>query len=116
MEPAESAEPPEDVDAAPVSFLHRRLSASFDKRVVTVEPGGWRPYRAAEWRDALVVVESGAVLLECADGGRRPFATGAVLWLTGLDVVALRNEGCEPAVLVAVSRRAPSADDLPAEA
>ncbi|MCO1653563.1 cupin domain-containing protein [Pseudonocardia humida] len=108
-------EPAGEADAARVSFLHRRLSASFDKRVVTVAPGARRPYRAEEWRDALVVVESGEVQLECADGGRRAFATGAVLWLAGLGLVALRNESREPAVLVAVSRRAPPADE-PAEA
>jgi hypothetical protein len=90
-----------------VSFLHRRLSAAFDKRVVTLEPGGRRPYRPAEWCDALVVVEAGEVVLECGDGGRRQFAAGAVLWLAGLGLIALCNDGIEPAVLVAVSRRAP---------
>lgn len=103
------AEPADGVGAARVSFLHRRLSASFDKRVVTLEPRGRRPYRAAEWDDSLVVVESGEVLLECADGGRRRFAAGAVLWLAGLGLIALHNEGEELAVLVAVSRRAPPA-------
>lgn len=93
------------MDAEPVSFLHRALSSSFDKRVVTLDPGGSRPYRAAEWHDALVVLELGEVVLECADGGRRRFAAGAVLWLAGLGLVALHNESAEPAVLVAVARR-----------
>ncbi|WP_214407341.1 hypothetical protein [Pseudonocardia lacus] len=109
-------EPPSEDDAARVSFLHRRLGATFDKRVVTLGPGDTRPYRAEEWDDALVVVERGEVLLECADGGARRFAEGAVLWLAGLGLLALRNEGREPAVLVAVSRRAPPADEVPAEA
>jgi hypothetical protein len=103
--------PDDGLDTAPVSFLHRRLSASFDKSVVTVEPGGRRPYRAAEWDGALVVVESGEVLLECADGGARRFATGAVLWLAGLGLVALHNPGADPAVLVAVSRRRATPDE-----
>jgi len=111
-----ATDPDDGLDADRVSFLHRRLSATFDKRVVTVEPGGRRPYRAAEWDGALVVVESGEVRLECADGGARRFAAGAVLWLAGLGLLALVNDGWEPAVLVAVSRRAPAADDLPAEA
>ncbi len=95
-------------DAVPVSFLHRRLSSAFARRVVTLEPGGSRPYRAAEWADALVVVEGGEVVLECPEGGRRRFPAGAVLWLDGVPLVALHNDGPEPAVLVAVSRRSPS--------
>lgn len=94
-------------DAERVSFLHRRLSATFDKRVVTLEPGTSRPYLAHEWYDALVVVEAGEVQLECADGGRRRFAAGAVMWLAGLGLLALHNDGPDAAVLVAVSRRAP---------
>lgn len=99
-------------DGEQVSFLNRRLSSTFDKRVVTLEPGTSRPYLAADWHDALVVVEAGEVLLECADGGRRPFAAGAVLWLAGLGLLALHNEGADPAVLVAVSRRRAPPDQL----
>lgn len=107
-----STEPDDRLDAAGVSFLHRRLSASFDKKVVTVEPGGRRPYRVADWDGALVVVESGEVVLECVDGGGRRFAAGALLWLAGLGLIALLNDGSEPAVLVAVSRRAPPVDEV----
>jgi quercetin dioxygenase-like cupin family protein len=93
------------MDGERVSFLHRQLSSSFVKQVVTLEPGTSRPYLAHEWRDALVVVEAGEVQLECEDGGRRRFAAGAVMWLVGLGLLALHNEGAEPAILVAVSRR-----------
>jgi hypothetical protein len=95
------------MDADPISFLHRPLGSAFTKHVVTLDPGSSRPYLAAEWRDALVVVEAGEVVLECRDGGRRSFATGAVLWLADLGLLALHNEGLIPAVLVAVSRRHP---------
>jgi quercetin dioxygenase-like cupin family protein len=94
-----------------VSFLNRELSASFAKRVVTVAPGTSLAYRSEEWRDALVVVESGEVVLECLEEGRRRFPAGAVLWLAGLRLVALHNEGHEAAVLVAVSRRRAPPDD-----
>jgi hypothetical protein len=95
------------MDADRISFLHRRLSSTFAKHVVTLDPGTSRPYLAAEWRDALVVVEAGEVVLECHDGGRRSFAAGAVIWLADLGLVALHNDGPIPAVLVAVSRRHP---------
>ena len=92
-------------DTAPITFLGRPLGPSFRARFVTVAPGATRPYDEAEWRDALVVVECGTVVLECRAGGRRSFGSGDVLWLTGMGVVALHNEGAESAVLVAVSRR-----------
>jgi quercetin dioxygenase-like cupin family protein len=93
------------VDAEPITFLGRPLGPSFQARTVTIAPGGTRPYDEAEWRDALVVVECGAVVVECGGGGRRAFEQGDVLWLTGMGVRALHNEGAESAVLVAVSRR-----------
>jgi quercetin dioxygenase-like cupin family protein len=93
------------VDAEPITFLGRPLGPSFRARTVTIRPGGTRPYEEAEWRDALVVVECGAVVVECHAGGRRTFASGEVLWLTGMNVRSLHNEGQESAVLVAVSRR-----------
>jgi len=94
------------VDPEPITFLGRPLGPSFRSRTVTIRPGGTRPYEEAEWRDALVVVECGVVVVECQAGGRRTFRAGEILWLTGMGVRALHNEGQESAVLVAVSRRA----------
>jgi hypothetical protein len=79
----------------------------FGVRVVEVPPGGERPYDGAEWTGALVVVGRGEIELDCRDGDRPRFAGGAVLWLGGLPVRALRNPGAVPAVLVAISRRQP---------
>ena len=93
------------MDAEPITFLGRPLGPSFQARTVTIAPGGTRPYDEAEWRDALVVVECGAVVVECRAGGRRTFESGDVLWLTGMGVRALHNDGAETAVLVAVSRQ-----------
>jgi quercetin dioxygenase-like cupin family protein len=93
------------MDAEPITFLGRPLGPSFRSRTVTIRPGATRPYEEAEWRDALVVVENGVVVVECHAGGRRTFGTGEVLWLTGMGVRALHNEGQESVVLVAVSRR-----------
>jgi hypothetical protein len=86
-------------------FLDRPLPAAFRLHVVAVAPGGRRRYEAAEWRDALVVVERGSIELETDCDGTRRFERGDVLWLAGLPVRALHNRGAVPAVLVAVSRQ-----------
>ena len=88
-----------------ISFLDGELPPGFEMQLVSVEPGGTRPYRDADWWDSLVVVERGQVELECVRGGRRRFAQGAVMWLAGLPLVALHNPGPDPALLAAVSRR-----------
>jgi hypothetical protein len=78
---------------------------AFALRVVTVAPGGVRPYADAEWRDAIVVVERGEIELETLGHVRWRFERGDMLWLSGLPLHALHNRGREPARLVAVSRR-----------
>jgi hypothetical protein len=90
----------------PLSFLDLRVPPSFELRGVVLAPGQERPYDEAEWRDAIVVIERGRVELLCSDGSRRGFVRGDALWLHGLPLRALFNPGLEPAVLVAVSRRA----------
>jgi hypothetical protein len=82
------------------------MPAAFVVRVVEVAPGAERGYDETEWRDALVVVDRGEIELDCRGGSRPRFAGGAVLWLGGLPVRALRNPGAAPAVLIAVYRRA----------
>jgi glyoxylate utilization-related uncharacterized protein len=76
----------------------------FDRRVVSVPPGGVLAYDEADWRDALVLVVRGEIQVE-SRGRRERFARGAVLSLAGLPLRALHNEGAEPAELVAVRRR-----------
>jgi len=88
-----------------LSIAGRALPPAFVRRHVVVEPGTERPYAADEWRDALIIVKRGEIAVECRSGGVIRFVRGDMLWLTGLPLRALRNEGPEPAVLVAVSRR-----------
>jgi hypothetical protein len=90
-----------------LSFVARRLAPAFDLRVVVLSPGARRPYEEAEWRDALVVLESGDIDLESLGGGRHHLRRGDVVWLSGLPLRALLNRGPEPALLIAVSRRLP---------
>jgi hypothetical protein len=87
------------------SLLSRPLPPRFERRVVTVPPGAARAFDPAEWRDAIVAVERGAIELECRDGDLRGFRRGDLLSLSGLSLRALRNPGTDPAVLVAVRRR-----------
>ena len=73
-------------------------------RTVRVEPGASLPYEEADWRDALVTVESGELELVMACGRSCYFQSGDLLWLQGLPLASLRNRGEEPTVLLAASR------------
>ncbi len=85
-------------------FLGKRVPAGFEVRRVVLAPGAVRPFDESEWRDAIVVVESGKIELECRSGRRCRLRRGDVLWLVGLPLRALRNSGRAPTVLIAVSR------------
>jgi hypothetical protein len=76
----------------------------FAARWVAVPAGDERPYVAAEWRDAIVLLERGAIELVGVSGERRAFAAGALLWLDDVPLRALSNPGEEPAVLLAIAR------------
>jgi hypothetical protein len=86
---------------------------AFEAHVVTVPPGGRRAHDDAEWRGALVVITQGEIELEMTDDTSCRLARGAVLWLTGLSLRALRNPGATPAVLVGVARRPAQAPRSP---
>ncbi len=77
---------------------------TLELRTVRVAPGGSLPYEEAEWRDALVTVESGELELVMTCGRSCFFHSGDLLWLQGLPLASLRNRGDEPAVLVAASQ------------
>ena len=104
-----------DSDSGRETFLGKRLPDSFEVRRVVVAPGCERPFDAAEWRDAIVVVASGRIELECSSGKRHPFRRGDVLWLIGLPLRALHNRWRRPAVLVAVSRPGQGAHGYPSK-
>jgi len=85
--------------------LSGRVWPSFVAETVVIAPGCFVPYDEAQWRDALVVVDSGEVELETTSAQRRRFRTGEMLWLTGLPLRCLCNPGKEPVVLKSVFRR-----------
>lgn len=88
-----------------LSLLGRPLPRAFELLVVTLPPGRDRRFTAVEWRDAIVVVERGAVELVGPRGERLRFRRGAVMSLAGLPLRALRSGGPETAVLAVVRRR-----------
>lgn len=90
-------------NTGPVS-LGPSVPEGFDVRRIVVSPGTERLFVEAEWRDSIVVVESGRLELECRSGNRWRFGRGDVLWLIGLPLRALHACGRAPTVLIAVSR------------
>jgi hypothetical protein len=70
-----------------------------------VEPGESLPYDDADWRDALVVVRCGEIVLETVSGRSWYFQRGDVIWLGGLPLASLRNRGDERALLIAAARQ-----------
>ena len=78
-------------------------------RHMTITAGTALAVEAADWRDAIVVVERGPLEVECLDGIRTTFMTGAMLCLDGLSMGTLCNRGPEPVQLFALSRARPPA-------
>jgi hypothetical protein len=93
-----------------LSFLGHPVPPSFVVRLVTIPAGTSLDVDEAAWRDAIVVLEAGALEVECVHGGRRSFDVGATMWLAGLDLKTLHSTGAEAVVLTAVSRRAEPED------
>lgn len=93
-----------DDDDRPL-LLTGRLWPTFAARTVVLIPGSALPYAEADWRDALIVIDSGELEVETGTGLRRRFAAGEMLWFTDLNLRTLRTYGTDPVVLKAVSRR-----------
>ena len=67
-------------------------------------PGEVVPYEEDDWRDAVVLVRQGEIVLDTRCGRSLFFETGTVLWLAELPLAGLRNRGHETAVLIAAAR------------
>jgi hypothetical protein len=90
-----------------VSFSGRRCPGRFRVRTLTLQPTDAIDFAPADWADAVVIVERGALEIECRTGRRATFAEGAVLVFDGLSLRRLRNAGAVPLVLSALSRPRP---------
>ena len=87
------------------SLVRRAAPAGFRVQLVVLDPASERPYRSADWRGALVVVERGAIVLATRCGDDRRLACGAVLWLERLPLRAIANPHPEPALLSVLTRQ-----------
>jgi mannose-6-phosphate isomerase-like protein (cupin superfamily) len=93
-------------DGEGLSFLGGRKGSGRLVRIVILEPGDALELHPADWSDVLVVVERGRLQVECDDGVRADFESGAVLVLTMPELRRLHSVGREALILSAVSRRA----------
>ena len=102
-----------------LSLLHGGVPPWARLTVLVVPPGRSRAYAAEQWRDSLVVLERGRLLLETSSGARLRLQAGAVVCLARLPRGRLTNDGSVDAVLSAVSRapgrRGPTPTTLPEE-
>ncbi len=97
------------VDAGLAGALSLRdLPAAFERFRVTLASGDSLATRADDWAGCLVLVERGAVEVECAAGGRRSFAAGDLLAPAWLRICMLHNPGTVEVSLLAVHRRGDS--------
>jgi 3-oxoacyl-[acyl-carrier protein] reductase len=84
-------------------FVRGSLPRSLTRRVVTIGPGRSLPYDSDVWRDALIVVERGAIELQDTRGRSWRFGDGSLLSLGDLPLRRLGNPGPTRAVLVAIA-------------
>jgi hypothetical protein len=89
----------------PLSLLTIALPPWFERRTVTIAVGDELGPHEASWRDELVSIEAGALEIVGPDGTVLHLTAGAVLFLDGIDHVALRATGDVPTVLAAIRRR-----------
>ena len=81
------------------------LPQAFERWTVHLSAAERRRTGPQEWSGALIVVDAGAVEVECSYGAVTTFVTGDVLALGCLPVRWLRNPGTSPARIVAIRRR-----------
>jgi hypothetical protein len=101
---------PPDADLAE-ALARPTLPPTVERFRLVLASGERRPTRPAEWAGCLVLVERGAIEVDCDAGGMRSFAAGDLLALGWLPIRSLRNPGSSDACLVAVRRRGAPGDE-----
>ena len=98
------------LSVAATGSLHRLLARpslppGIERVRLRLPPGAAYAGRGSVWRGALVLVERGALEVECGSGERRTFDAGSLLVLDWLALGTLHNAGVDELVLLAVRRR-----------
>lgn len=86
------------------SLVIGRLPSGFTRRMISIPPGGCRPYRPVEWAGTVVLVHQGDIELEGLTGRRYPFGTGSIIHLDRLPLRCIHNNGLGLALMIAVGR------------
>jgi hypothetical protein len=91
-------------DESACALFRGPLPEGFSRRVFWLGPGAEVGVEPETLPEAIVLVERGALELECPSGARWRFESGSMIPIGALPVVRLRSVGDGPLVLVAVSR------------
>ena len=96
-----------EADGDRLRLLEKTTLHQLNIRFVVIPGGNQLPFDERQWRDCLVEVECGDILLRLRDGQELLCTAGDVLTFAGLPIRALRNPLRESAALVAICRRSP---------
>ena len=91
-------------DESRAAVFRAGLPPAFEGWRLVLKPGEERLTDAAEWSDAIVLIERGVIEVHCRAGGWRAFRAGDILALSCLPLRAIRNPADKSAKLVAVRR------------
>jgi quercetin dioxygenase-like cupin family protein len=90
-----------------------RDARRFARQVVEVPPRGLLDHQAPVWREALVVVLDGEIVVECNRGDHHRFVRGDILTFARLPLRRVHNEGPHRARLLAIWRTGEPEGDRP---
>lgn len=82
------------------------MSGGFERRMIELEPGACIDHDEALWRDAIVFLAAGELVVECSSGERHCFRAGDILTLARLPICRAHNSGATPTRLLAICRAA----------
>jgi hypothetical protein len=91
---------------ASLTLLRGDPPAWVERWVIVLAAGEALAGDALAWPTAIAVLEHGSIVLEQAGGERLSLDEGAVFFLAGLRLVAIRNDGLGRAVIACAGRRA----------
>jgi quercetin dioxygenase-like cupin family protein len=92
-------------DALDVERLARSDSPTVARRTIELAPHSVLDDEDVNWEQAIVFVTAGEIELVCSSGARARFRCGDILSFAPFPNRTVRNDGVEPARLLAIWRR-----------